>query len=88
MTPGYRFTLRSMTGPEQNIDYLIVRVTHKGQEGTSAPAYAGSDLHERLRRATVLHQFRPHHQNRRAGDAPTQTAFVVGPPGEEIYTDE
>jgi type VI secretion system secreted protein VgrG len=43
LMPGYRFDLTGHDRSEQNINYLIVGVTHKGQEGTFV---AGSEAKE------------------------------------------
>lgn len=90
MMPGYRFQLKQHDRPEQNIDYLLVSVTHKGQEGSFG---AGMDDQEADYTNSYVAQpssvqFRPTMKTDEPKIASTQTAFVVGPPGEEIYTDE
>ena len=90
MLPGYRYDMTEADRTEQNINYLIVSVTHKGQEGTFV---AGADARE----ATYTNEFRSHPSSiifrpNLNTDEPkihsSQTAFVVGPEGEEIYCDE
>jgi type VI secretion system secreted protein VgrG len=90
MMPGYKFDLTQADRPEQNINYLIVSVTHKGQEGSFV---AGADAQNaEYANSYVAHpssiQFRPGMKTEEPTIKGSQTAFVVGPPGEEIYTDE
>lgn len=90
MLPGYRFQLKAHDRTEQNIDYLLVSVTHKGQEG-SFVAGADAQIAEYSNSYVAMPssvQFRPTMKTDEPKIASTQTAFVVGPPGEEIYTDE
>ena len=90
MSPGYRFDLTDHDRSEQNINYLIVKVTHNGTEGTFLP---GSDQQEATyKNEFVAHPssitFRPKIKTEEPRIDSLHTAFVVGPPGEEIYTDE
>jgi type VI secretion system secreted protein VgrG len=90
MVPGYRFNLLQCDRTEQNIDYLILSVAHDAQEGTLLP---GSDTQD----ASYTNswsampweiQYRPKRKTDKAQMLGAQTAWVVGPKGEEIYTDE
>ncbi|HTS48077.1 MAG TPA: type VI secretion system tip protein TssI/VgrG [Bryobacteraceae bacterium] len=90
MVPGYRFQLKQHDRPEQNIDYLLVSVTHKGQEGSFGAGMDDQDAdytNSYVAQPSSV-QFRPTMKTDEPKIASTQTAFVVGPPGEEIYTDE
>ncbi|HLH39499.1 MAG TPA: type VI secretion system tip protein TssI/VgrG, partial [Bryobacteraceae bacterium] len=90
MVPGYRFDLTEHDRAEQNINYLIVKVTHQAEEGTflpgtnSKPATYTNDYVAHPSSIT----FRPTLKTEEPRIDSLQTAFVVGPPGEEIYTDE
>lgn len=90
MTPGYRFDLTGHDRPEQNINYLIVKVTHSGQEGTFV---AGANSQEAMyTNSYTAHPssitYRPFLDTDEPEVSSLQTATVVGPPGEEIYTDQ
>lgn len=90
MTPGYRFDLTDHDRTEQNINYLIVKVTHSGQEGTFV---AGANAQEAMyTNSFTAHPssitYRPFLDTEEPQVASLQTATVVGPPGEEIYTDQ
>jgi type VI secretion system secreted protein VgrG len=92
MLPGHVVTLQGLERPDLDGDYLLIRVTHRGDapdeerfaaDRPRAPRYANS--FECIRRNTPF----------RAPTAPARprvhgphTAIVVGPPGEEIHTDE
>jgi type VI secretion system secreted protein VgrG len=90
MMPGYRFDLVQHDRSGLDLNYLITKVTHHGHEGSLA---AGTDANE----ATYDNSFSciPSSTQYRTGrktDTPVigsmQTATVVGPKGEEIYTDD
>jgi type VI secretion system secreted protein VgrG len=90
MTPGFRFTLLDHDREEQNLDYLIVSVHHEAQECTLLP---GTDEQEAdySNSWTAIPwevQYRPKRKTDKAQMLGAQTAWVVGPKGEEIYTDQ
>lgn len=90
MLPGYRFDLTEHDRDEQNLNYLTVSVTHSAQEGTFV---AGADAQEATyENSFVAHPssiiFRPDLKTEAPTILSSQTAMVVGPPGEEIYTDQ
>ena len=90
MIPGYRFGLVQHDRPEQNIDYLVTKVTHHGHEGSFG---AGMDSGEASYENSFTSipssvQFRPTRKTDTPNIQSIQTAHVVGPKGEEIYTDE
>jgi len=89
---GHTFTLGEHPRDDFNAKYLVTRVEHWGTEPFAATDHAGSreettpyrnQFH--LMPATVL--FRPPRVTRRPHIHGAQTAIVVGPAGEEIYTD-
>lgn len=88
--PGYLFTLERCPRADQNREYLIVRCQYRFQEN----AYASDQGAE-----AVLHQtmmlvqpsslpYRSPRDTPRPRTNGPQTATVVGPPGEEIWTDQ
>jgi hypothetical protein len=90
MMPGYRFDLVQHDRADLDLNYLITKVTHHGHEGSLA---AGSDANE----ATYDNsfscipssiQYRPTRKTDTPNIGSMQTATVVGPKGEEIYTDD
>jgi type VI secretion system secreted protein VgrG len=94
LVPGYRFTLDQHHRSDLNKECLIVRVSHAG----SQPQVLGADVgmngdHD----STYQNQFECIHadvpfRSPRLTSRPViqgpQTAIVVGPQGEEIYTDK
>ncbi|MDN7635266.1 type VI secretion system tip protein VgrG [Burkholderia cepacia] len=90
VAPGYLFTLERCPRADQNREYLIVRCQYRFQEN----AYASDQGAE-----AVLHQtmmlvqpsslpYRSPRDTPRPRTNGPQTATVVGPPGEEIWTDQ
>jgi type VI secretion system secreted protein VgrG len=90
--PGGRFTLTEHPDKRFNTEYLILSMAERATQSQSAEEEAGDDDGSRfeteVRVIPASTQFRPP----RCTPCPTvlgsQTAIVVGPPGEEIYTDE
>jgi type VI secretion system secreted protein VgrG len=91
MLPGHKFALSEHPVDAQNAEYMLLRVEHRGTEprpfdpvpeeevqGTYANRFEAVP-------ATVL--FRPPRTTRKPLIHGAQTAIVVGPSGEEIYTD-
>lgn len=90
LAPGYRFDLTQHDRPEQNINYLVVKVSHQAHEGgwgggmdTGMMTYSNS-----FSAIPSTVQYRPGRKTERPNIASLQTGLVVGPAGEEIYTDE
>ncbi|SAK83111.1 Rhs element Vgr protein [Caballeronia calidae] len=87
--PGFLFTLAHCPRADQNREYLIVRCRYRFQEN----AYASDQGGEAVVHATqMLVQpsslpYRPPRETPRPRTSGPQTATVVGPPGEEIWTD-
>lgn len=94
-TPGYMFELTGHGHSALDQWYLLTRVEHHGY----APEELTSDTHEAGKRDAERYSntfdcipldvpFRPERRRPRARMAGLQTATVVGPSGEEIFTDE
>ncbi|WP_418114101.1 type VI secretion system tip protein VgrG [Vibrio scophthalmi] len=87
---GYRFDLQDHLNPEFNREWLVVSVTHKGEQPQALEEEAGSGA------TTYTNSFKiiPATQVWRAVPQPKpqvdgpMIALVVGPEGEEIYCDE
>lgn len=90
VAPGYLFTLERCPRADQNREYLIVRCQYRFQEN----AYASDQGAEAvLHRTMMLVQpsslpYRSPRDTPRPRTNGPQTATVVGPPGEEIWTDQ
>ena len=94
LIPGFRFSLTQHPRSDFNREYLLLSVSHEG----SQPQVAGHEAEEPgreeplyLSRFTCLlsdQVFRPPLVTPKPVIKGTQTAIVVGPKGEEIYTDE
>ncbi|KUY57079.1 type VI secretion system Vgr family protein [Burkholderia sp. RF2-non_BP3] len=88
--PGYLFTLAHCPRADQNREYLIVRCWYRFQEN----AYASDQGAEAVvHRTMMLVQpsslpYRSPRETPRPRTNGPQTATVVGPPGEEIWTDQ
>jgi type VI secretion system secreted protein VgrG len=89
LIPGYRFTLeRHFSGDGQ---YLVTSVVHSAAEGAfhSTKEGAGQDHFSNVFTCIPFAlPFRPPRQTPRPRVRGCQTAFVVGPSGEEIFTDK
>jgi type VI secretion system secreted protein VgrG len=89
LLPGRTFWLTEHPCAELNRGYLITRVEHRGSE---AHGEGDADTLERYScRFEVIPAdvaFRPARRTARPILPGIQTAIVVGPPGEEIHTDE
>ena len=89
MIPGYRFDLTNHDRPEQDLNYLIVKVTHSAHEGSFTSADSATATYENsFTTIPSTVQFRPKCKTETPNIGSIQTAHVVGPEGEEIYTDE
>ena len=91
--PGYRFTLDQCHRSDLNREYLVVKVRHRGHQPQVLGAETGDvanepPYHNEFQCIPSDVPFRP----TRLTPVPTvqgpQTAIVVGPTGEEIYTDK
>ncbi|KVK95640.1 type VI secretion system tip protein TssI/VgrG [Burkholderia cepacia] len=90
VAPGYLFTLAHCPRADQNREYLIVRCQYRFQEN----AYASDQGAEAVVHQTMMLVQPSSLPYRSPRDTPRprtngpQTATVVGPPGEEIWTDQ
>jgi type VI secretion system secreted protein VgrG len=87
---GHVFSLEEHQNDAFNRKYLLVRVEHRGAEpvvgesqGTAPPSYSN-----RFNVIPAETPFRPAERTPKPTMRGVQTAIVVGPSGEEIYTDE
>jgi type VI secretion system secreted protein VgrG len=90
MTAGFRFDFSDYHRQDYNKTWMITSVTHRATEGSFI---AGSDAQEgnyenRFEAIPDERQYRPKRSTPTPQMLGSQTAFVVGPAGEEIYTDE
>ena len=90
--PGSRFTLIEHPDERFNVDYLITSMTQRAtqsqsgeEEGEGGP---GCRYEADLRAIPADVQLRSPRVTPRPTVLGSQTAIVVGPPGEEIHTDE
>ncbi len=97
LTPGYLFNLKNHPNKEINTGYIVLSVNHSVSQ---SPSYVSEDATETEKNNPYKNEFTctPHGQGNPEYRPPartprpvmqgTQTAFVVGPKGEEIYTDK
>lgn len=89
-TPGYKFELQEHEQADQNSTYVLLSVTHRAQQG----ALFGGESNEVADYSNSFTCFPASVQYRSPRNTPlaivhgTQTALVVGPAGEEIFTDK
>jgi type VI secretion system secreted protein VgrG len=91
LTPGTKFTLKDHPTAALNREYLVTHVSQRATQAQSAAEESGGagstyDVEVRVIPSDV--PFRPQRVTRRPRVAGSQSAVVVGPPGEEIYTDK
>ncbi len=88
-TSGYRFALEDHYSDDLNQEYALVRVVHRAK-GNSYRSWDEGDLDYRNTFVGIPHKvpYRPPLVHRRPRMVGTQTALVVGPSGEEIWTDK
>ena len=91
LAAGYTFTLKNHPRPDQNREYLITGVSLHADAGEYASGSAGTGGDFFSCNFTCIdkaQQFRPVRLTPKPIVQGPQTAIVVGPSGEEIYTDE
>lgn len=88
--PGYKFTLKDFTRSEMNDkDYVLTAVTHSASQLYSVGESGPPLKYENQFTCIPLDvPFRPLRTTPKPVIDGVQTAIVVGPKGEEIYTDE
>jgi type VI secretion system secreted protein VgrG len=93
LTAGYRFKFLNHPTAAQNQQYVITSVTHEAEQN---PTYETDDDIEKpynnsftcIAYGSGAPPFRPARKTFRPTIHGSQTAFVVGPAGEEIFTDK
>ena len=91
LTPGYRFELKNHPNRVFNGKYVLTSVRHDAEQ---SPDYVVGDLNpnayinEFICKPSQAADFRPKLKTPKPVINGSQTAFVVGPSGEEIYTDK
>ena len=90
-TPGYTFKLANKPVEHLEDEYLITRVEHfcaQSGVGRELATSEGGHYNNNFTAITSQTPFRPNQKTRIPVVEGVQTATVVGPQGEEIYTDE
>ena len=90
LTTGYKFTLKGYTRKDQNREYLITTAwhsIHSDVHGTEAGS-GGDPYNNSFTVIEINTPFRAARKTPKPIVQGAQTAIVVGPSGEEIYTDE
>jgi type VI secretion system secreted protein VgrG len=88
MAPGYKFTMRNSPRSDDNQEYLAVAVNYSLREGGYATGAAPGEYNfDFVVQPTAL-AFRAPRQTPPPRTSGPQTATVVGPEGEEIWTDQ
>jgi len=89
LAPGYRFTMKKNTRQDQNREYLILSVNYFIRDN---PYHSGGDGPAEWKFVFTAQPatapFRPIRLTPKPITNGPQTAVVVGPPGEEIWTDK
>lgn len=93
LTPGYRFQLRNHPNKEFNIKYIVLSVRHEAEQ---TPDYIVGDTRPNAYKNSFVclphgagsPEFRPPLKTPKPIVHGSQTAVVVGPAGEEIFTDK
>jgi type VI secretion system secreted protein VgrG len=93
MTAGYRFNFADYPDEKANGQYVITSVTHEAEQN---PTYVSDDVIEQpysnsfncIAYGKGSPPFRPPQKTPKPVIQGTQTAIVVGPSGEEIFTDK
>lgn len=87
---GYKFTLTDHEQSDQDGSYTLLSVTHNASQGAlyGGESQENADYQNSFVCFPNAVQFRPERTTPRPVVHGTQTAVVVGPGGEEIYTDK
>ncbi len=87
LTPGHKFTLQRHFNADGQ--YVVTSVSHEGGEGDFHSGQEGQDHYENsFECIPYALKFTPPRVTRRPIVSGPQSALVVGPPGEEIFTDK
>lgn len=86
LIPGYRFNLKE--AEDHDDDYLVIEVSHRsGENDYRSDEGKDPDYSNRFRAIPYATPYRPSRSSPIPVVHGAQTAVVVGPSGEEIYTD-
>jgi len=90
LKPGYRFTPFDRTNPGAGFEELVIRkITHKASHGSyEADGKDAPDYSNTFEAAPSRTPATPHKTIQKPIMHGLDVAIVVGPPGEEIFTDE
>ena len=91
MAPGYRFTMTRCPRPDQNREYLAVATTYFFRDNARLSTGSGegdADWSIMVTTQPTTLPYRPQLLTPKPRTHGPQTALVVGPAGEEIYTDK
>lgn len=91
MAPGYRFTMTRCPRPDQNREYLAVATTYFFRDNAQLSTGSGAgdaDWGIMVTSQPTTLPYRPQLLTPKPRTHGPQTALVVGPAGEEIYTDK
>lgn len=92
LMPGFKFTMVEHPTDTRNIEYLVTRLSCVARQGQSGEEEAGENSEAgygvEIETIPATVPFRPARVTPRPTVLGTQTALVVGPAGEEIYTDK
>jgi type VI secretion system secreted protein VgrG len=90
LTVGSQLTLQDHPRADQNGDYLVVSASYDltFEDYEALPAGGGTQYSCTFAAMPVAQQFRPNRQTPKPFVQGPQTAVVVGPGGEEIFTDK
>lgn len=86
LTPGHRFTLDLHRDSALDGEYTLTEVIHHGRTGGARGGAPGPSYRNTFRAIPAWAAPRPR-RPKRSHQQVIETARVVGPPGEEIYTD-
>jgi type VI secretion system secreted protein VgrG len=87
-TPGGKFTVEEHECPAENGDYVVLAVQHSAIDHSYTTEAVASDYRNTFTCLPVTAPFRPARITPKPVVQGTQPALVVGPKGEEIYTDK
>ena len=90
LIPGYTFILTGHESETFNMNYLLLKVTHSGVQPQALQERSDGRFSYDVKFTAIPASvpFRPPISIDKPCIAGMQTAIVVGPPGQEIYTDE
>lgn len=88
LAPGHTFTLYDHPFDAFNIEYMLLSVWHHGRNNLTSDGSGGGSYGNEFTLQPHDTVYRAPLATRKGQVRGPQTAIVVGPPGEEIYTDE